>query len=84
MPSGTMSAAHSIIFAILLLAVIGFFPVLDTIRLWRYSKHERAEARERLKHERKYWRRTFIWSVFSTKRVPRLTDQSESGMQRQG
>lgn len=79
MPSGTMSAAHSIIFVILLLAVIGFFPVLDTLRLWRYSKRERAEARERLKHERKYWRRTFIWSVFSTKRVPRLTDQRDTG-----
>ena len=38
-----------------------------------------VDAILRLKHERKYWRRTFIWSVFSTKRVPRLTDQRDTG-----
>jgi len=74
-----MSTDQALIFVILLLTTIGFFPVLDVLRTWRFAKHLRAEQRERLKHERKYWRRSFIWTVFSTKRVPRLTDQRDTG-----
>lgn len=74
-----MSTLHAIIFFVLVVAVIGFFPVLDFLRNWRFAKHLRAEQRERMKHARRYWRRSFIWTVFSTKRVPRLTDQRDTG-----
>jgi hypothetical protein len=74
-----MSEIHTVIFVILLIAIIGFFPVLDSVSTWRISKHLRAEHRERMKHARRYWRRSFIWTVFSTRRVPRLTDQRDSG-----
>jgi hypothetical protein len=73
-----MSTLHAVIFIALVVAVIGFFPALDFLRTWRLAKHLRAEQRERLKHQRKYWRRSFIWTVFSTKRVPRLTDQRDT------
>ena len=79
-----MSADQSAIFVIVLLMIIGFFPVLDSVRFWRLAKHLRAERRERMKHERKHWRRSFLWTVFSTKRVPRLTDQSDTRLHRQG
>ena len=79
-----MSASQTVIFVILLLTIIGFFPVLDSVSIWHLTKHVRAEQRERMKHARKHWRRSFIWTVFSTKRVPRLTDQSDSRLHRQG
>ena len=79
-----MSAIYTVIFVILLVAIIGFFPVLDGWRDWRLIKHARAEHREQMKHARRYWRRSFIWTVFSTKRVPRLTDQSDTRLHRQG
>ena len=79
-----MSADQTVIFVILVLTVIGFFPVLDTVRMWRLTKHLRVEQRELMKHARRHWRRSFIWTVFSTKRVPRLTDQSDTRMHRQG
>lgn len=78
-----MSAIHTVLFTVLLVAIIGFFPVLDSVRLWRLAKHFRAEQRERLKHAKRYWRRSFIWTVFSTKRVPRLTDQSDTRLRQQ-
>jgi hypothetical protein len=79
MQVGSMSTLHAIIFAAVLVAIVGFFPVLDLMTSWRMDKHLRAEQRERMKHARKHWRRSFIWSVFSTKRVPRLTDQRDAG-----
>jgi hypothetical protein len=79
-----MTANHTAVFVILFVAIIAFFPVLDFVRMWRLTKHVRAEQRERMKHARKHWRRSFIWTVFSTKRVPRLTDQSDSRLNRQG
>lgn len=77
-----MSTMHSIGFVVLLLTVIAFFPALDGMRMWRLAKHHRSETRQRMKHERQYWRRLFIWTVFSTKRVPRLTDQTDSRLNR--
>lgn len=74
-----MSTLHAMVFATMLVAIVGFFPVLDLMTIWRMDKHLRAEQRERMKHARKHWRRAFIWSVFSTKRVPRLTDQRDAG-----
>ena len=78
-----MSADQTVIFVVLVLTIIGFFPVLDSVSFWHLTKHVRAEQRERMKHARKHWRRSFIWTVFSTKRVPRLTDQSASRLHRQ-
>ena len=59
-----MSAIHTVIFVILLVAILGFFPVLDGWRDWRLTKHVRAEQRELMKHARRHWRRSFIWTVF--------------------
>jgi hypothetical protein len=79
-----MSTLSAIIFIAVLIAIIGFFPVLDFVSTMRFAKHVKAEQRERLKHARRHWRRSFIWTVFSTRRVPRLTDQSDRRLHRQG
>ena len=78
-----MPIDYTLIFLVLLVVVIGFFPTLDAFRMWRMSKHYSAEQRKKLMHDRKFWRRRFTWTVFSTKRVPRLTDQSDTRMHRQ-
>jgi hypothetical protein len=74
-----MTPNETVVFVILLAAIVGFFPALDFLRSWQLTKHLRAEQREQVKHARKYWRRSFIWTVFSTRRVPRLTDQRDTG-----
>ncbi len=75
----TISLLHLIFFAALLLAVIGFFPAVDALADWNESRRRRAEYKTQREHERRYWKRKFIWSVFSTKRVPRLTDRRDAG-----
>ncbi|MCB2062419.1 MAG: hypothetical protein KDE25_02990 [Novosphingobium sp.] len=78
-----MPSDYTLIFLVLLVVVIGFFPALDAVRMWRMAKHHDVEQRQRIKRDRRFWRRQFLWRVFSTKRVPRLTDQSEARMHRQ-
>jgi hypothetical protein len=77
MQLGTMTALETALYVALLIAVIAFFPAMDGLRAWRHSRRRRIVVRPSHKVDKALWRRMFLWSVFSTKRVPRLTDQSE-------
>ncbi len=74
-PLDMMSAVNLVFFGIALVVLVGFFPALDAIMQWRLGKRRKAENRLRSRHDRTYLKRQFFWRVFSTKRVPRLTDQ---------
>jgi hypothetical protein len=79
MQAEPLALVHIVLFVVALLAVIAVFLALDALAYWRHLRRNRAENRLLREHERRYWRRKFIWSVFSTRRVPRLTDRRDTG-----